>query len=176
MNKRTLMVGSIIFVALVLVVSIAAASSRFNVAGQYLLGEPVENVTATPQGANCIIEADLTYPFLGDLVGEAKVHFRVLVHGPCEQADPFAFKETYWGKGTFTGEAIMGKAGTKAGTFDFDYKGKGWPAPLGEQAVQAQIRVISGTGELENLHGKLDVTYIMGEAFDSYDGWLRFSN
>lgn len=169
MVKR-LQLGSLITLLILLVlVAPASATAPAGVSGQYWLTEPPANLQMRPAGNNCIIDVDMTYPFTGDLIGTAVAHFRVVSHGPCENNMPFSYDESLKAKGTFTGE-VLGQAGT----FDFIYEGKGWPAAPGEEALDVRIVILSGTGGLEGLHGMLDVTYVMGDAFDSYEGQVHF--
>jgi hypothetical protein len=130
-------------------------------------GEP-SNVVMRPAGNNCFIDVDVPYFFDGDLFGNATLHFKVVSHGLCPAA-PFQYNENLKAQGTFDGE-VDGKIGT----FDLKLVGKGWPAEPGELALTAKIVVLSGTGELANLHGVLDVSYIMGDATDSYSGQIHF--
>jgi hypothetical protein len=121
-----------------------------------------------PAGNNCIIDVDVPYEFDGNLIGEATLHFTVVSHGLCP-AGPFDYNENLKAQGTF-----FGTVNDKEGTFDLKFVGKGWPAEPGELALTAKIVVLSGTGELANLHGVLDVSYIMGDATDSYSGQIHF--
>jgi hypothetical protein len=169
MNKRILFAGILALVVLVAIVAPASATRPEDVSGQYtfMYGMP----EMRPAGRNCIIEVDGTYPFTGDLEGEAIVHFWVVSHGSCENAYPFAYPETLWAKGTFTGE-VLGQSGT----FDFVYTGRTWPAEPGELALDARIVVLSGTDELSNLEGVLQVAYVMGDSFDTYSGHMHFGH
>jgi hypothetical protein len=151
----------------------ALATRPIEVSGEYGLNtSPPTNLVWRPAGNNCILEVDLTYPFTGDLVGDAVFHYRIVSHGPCT-ADmppaPFAHDENLKAVGTFTGQVK-----DRSGSFDFIYEGRAWPAEPDELALTARIVVVSGTGELAGLHGVLDVTYMMGEPFDSYSGQIHF--
>ena len=59
------------------------------------------------------------------------------------------------------------------GGFDFAYEGKVWPAEPGELFLTARIVILSGTGELANLHGRLDQAAVQGEA-PTYSGQTHF--
>lgn len=169
MNKRMLFCTLLALVGLSMLVGTASATAPTEVSGTYSIVDVYEILGARPAGNNCILEVDAEYPFSGDLEGTAYAHFKAVIHGPCETAAPFANREMYHAKGTFVG-TVLGQAGT----FDFTYEGRGWPAEPGEQAVAARIVVLTGTGDLENLHGVLEVSYIMGETFDSYTGQVHF--
>ena len=96
-----------------------------------------------------------------------------MVHGPCTAEVPppqGVYESNLKARGTFSGE-VLGMAGS----FDFTYEGKEWPFEVpGDLGVAARIVVLSGTGELDNLHGVLDVTYLVGDIFDSYSGNIHF--
>jgi hypothetical protein len=64
--------------------------------------------------------------------------------------------------------------GDKAGSLNLEFVSTAWPAEPGELALVGKIIILSGTGELANLHGLLDVSYIMGDAYDSYSGQFHF--
>jgi hypothetical protein len=72
-------------------------------------------------------------------------------------------------RGTFDG-----KVWDKEGSLDLEFVLKAWPAEPGELALVGKIIILSGTDELANLHGLLDVSYIMGDASDSYSGQFHF--
>ena len=86
----------------------------------------------------------------------------------------FTFKLASWP--LVTRLLNKGPVNGKSGTFDFKYVGKAWPAEPGELAGTARIIILSGKGELSNLHGKLDVTYIMGDDFDRFTGKIRLDS
>ena len=96
-----------------------------------------------------------------------------MVHGPCTADVPPGqglYDANLKARGTFTGE-VLGAYGT----FDFTYEGKEWPYEQpGDLGLAARIVILSGTGDLANLHGVLDVTYVVGDAFDSYSGRIHF--
>jgi hypothetical protein len=162
--------GASALLAILVLIAVASSASAqavmYPVSGEYGIVDvyDVENATAVPVGNFCRVEVDAAYPFTGDLVGTADLHFWALIHGPCG-SDFFAYKENYMATGTFTGTVL-----DKEGTLDLFYQGRGWPAEVGEQAVSSKIIIRSGTGELEGAKGVLAVTYVMGDVVDSYEG------
>lgn len=169
MKKRILFVIVLAMVALVVITAPASATRPTDVSGKIGFAGPPTNLVMQTSGKNCIIDVDVIYAFYdGDLNGTAPVHLRVVSHGPCP-VEQFQYNENLHASGTFVGE-VDGKTGT----FDFKYVGKGWPAEPSELALTAKIVVLSGTGELENLHGVFDVSYIMGDEFDSFSGQIHF--
>jgi len=171
-NKRTLIsFGAVLLMLALVTVTVAAMPYWHHVSGTYWYAGPYENVTLVPHGANCIVECDGSYDFDGDLDGIATMHFVILSHGSCDEAVPGALKSELTAEGSFTG-TVLGKDGG----FTFDYKGKEWPAGPGEQSVKVKYTVTSGSGELKDLRGKFDVSYVMGDDFDSYDGKLYFED
>ena len=149
-------------------VLITSNSTNVYVSGTYefVYDEPT---VVEPRGGFCYMEVVGTYPFSGDLEGTAVFDFQVISHGPCETAAPFANQEDLRGHGTFTGRALG-----KKGTLELDYAGMAWPAEVGEQAVKSEITILSGTAELAGMRGKLFVTYLMGDTFDTYEGQVQF--
>ena len=168
MKKRILFVTVLVIIALMAIAVPASAIKPTMVNGTFGFAGPPMNIVEKPAGKNCIIDVDIVYAFVGDLNGSAPFHFRVVSHGPCPAA-PFQYDENLKAQGTFEG-TVAGKEGT----FDLTYVGRAWPADPDELALTAQIVVLSGTGELENLHGVLDVSYLAGDLFDSYSGQIHF--
>jgi len=168
MNKRILLVTMLTLLALVVISTPVSATIPTDVYGKIMFAGP-PTVVFRPAGNNCIGDVDVIWAFIdGDLEGFAPVHLRVVSHGPCP-AMPFQNQENIKASGTFSGE-VDGKSGT----FDFNYVGRAWPADPGELALTASIVVLSGTDELSNLRGELDVSYNMGDDFDSYSGQIHF--
>lgn len=48
------------------------------------------------------------------------------------------------------------------------------PWQPGDLGLRARIVILSGTEALENLHGVLDVMYMVGDPFDTYSGRIHF--
>ena len=173
MKKKSLL---IVLLALVLVTSVvapASATTLTDVNGTYSLAQStMDYMEWQPAGNNCKLECGFTYPFEGDLVGTATFHYSLMVHGPCTADVPppqGMYFTTLKAWGTFAGRVV-----DKPGTFTFTYEGREWPWQPGELGVRARIVILSGTEELENLHGMLDVTYVVGDLFDTYSGQIHF--
>lgn len=167
MKKQLIYVALLTAVALIVLVMPASATQPTAVSGEYTF--IYENAEMREAGQNCFIEVDATYPFTGDLVGTATAHFSAISHGPCATAAPFANRETLHANGTFTG-AVLGKEGT----FDFVYEGQSRPVQPGQDALDARFIVLSGTGDLEDLHGFLEASYNLGNSYDTYTGQMHF--
>ena len=169
MKKRNLFGVALALVALLTLALPASATQSNAVSGkmEYASQPPIPEFRQA--GHNCFISLDLGYHFFdGDLDGVATLHWNIVSHGPCP-AGPFQYDENLKARGTF-----VGTVDGKEGTFDLIFVGRGWPAETGEPALTAKIVVLSGTGELANLHGLLEVSYNMGDAFDSYSGKMHF--
>jgi hypothetical protein len=54
-------------------------------------------------GDSCIVDVTLPYLFAGSLEGTAEINYRIQVKGPCAEAVPGKFDETWIARGTFTG-------------------------------------------------------------------------
>jgi hypothetical protein len=174
MYKRSLFGTALALIVVMTVVAPVSATPPTDVNGTYsLYGSTLEYLEWQPAGNNCKLECGFTYPFEGDLVGTATFHYSIMVHGPCTADVPPPQGVDYatlkaWG--TFTGEVVG-----ESGTFTFTYEGREWPyGQPGDLALRARIVILSGTEELENLHGVLDVTYMVGDPFDTYSGQIHF--
>jgi hypothetical protein len=174
MNKRILFGMVLALVAVMTFAAPASATPPREVSGRYSLsGSTLEYIRWRPAGNNCKLECSITYPFEGDLEGAATFYYSIMVHGPCTADVPppqglYDANLKAWG--TFTGEVVG-----EPGTFDFTYEGREFPyGQPGDLALTARIVILSGTEALSNLHGVVDVTYTVGDAFDSYSGWIHF--
>lgn len=168
MNRRILTLILVALIALLVITGSAFASTPMEVSGTMAYAGPFTNLEMRTAGDNCVIDVDLSYAFSGDMQGVAPFHFRVVSHGSCP-AMPFQYSENLKARGTFDGYV-----GDKEGSLDLEYVAKAWPAEPGELALTGKIIILSGTGDLANLHGLLDVSYIMGDGFDSYSGQFHF--
>ena len=174
MNKRVLLGAVWTLVALMTLAAPVSASVPIEVSGTYSLsGATLQYLRWQPAGNNCQLDAGFAYPFEGDLEGSAVFHYSIMVHGPCTADVPppqglYDANLKAWG--TFTGEVVG-----EPGTFDFTYEGREFPyGQPGDLALTARIVILSGTEALANLHGVVDVTYTVGDAFDSYSGRIHF--
>jgi hypothetical protein len=168
MNRRILSLALVALIALLVITVPAVASTATDVSGTMAYAGPFTNLEMKTAGENCIIDLDLSYAFEGDMQGIAPFHFRVVSHGACP-VEPFQYSENLKARGTFDG-----KVWDKEGSLDLEFVSKAWPADPGELALVGKIFILSGTGELANLHGLLDVSYIMGNTYDSYSGQFHF--
>jgi hypothetical protein len=174
MNKRSLFGIVLALVVVMTAVAPAAATPPNDVSGTYSLSEStLDYLQWQPAGNNCKLECGFTYPFEGDLAGTATFHYSLMVHGPCtadEAPPPGMYYSTLKAWGTFTGEVVG-----ESGTFTFTYEGREWPyGQPGDLGLRARIVILSGTEELKNLHGVLDVTYMVGDPVDTYSGQIHF--
>jgi hypothetical protein len=163
--KRRLCIGAVtLLVTLVLAVP-ASATRPEEVSGTRQFTPPVLNRVWRPAGNNCFVEIDATYSYTGDLVGTSTHHFWIVSHGPCEENGPVPYKyhETIHTRGTFSG-SVSGMFGT----FDFVETAQNWPTDSGGHLYTSHMVILSGTGDLANLHGMLDVSG------SDYSGQIHF--
>jgi hypothetical protein len=174
-TKRMFMVTlTLAVVALAAIAAPVSATTPTQVSGTYALApSPPSYMRWQPAGENCKLAVGLTYDFVGDLAGKADFDYSIMVHGPCTADMPpgqGVYISNLKAKGTFTGEVL----GTY-GTFDFTYEGMEWPFEVsGDLGVAARIVILSGTDGLANLHGVLEVTYLVGDPYDTYSGHIHF--
>jgi hypothetical protein len=168
MSRRIFSLIMAVLVVLGVVTGPAFASTPIDVSGTMAYAGPPTNLVMQTAGHNCIIDVDVAYAFSEDMVGIAPFHFRAVSHGACPAA-PFQYSENLKARGTFTG-AVWGKAGS----LELEFVAKGWPAEPGELAMTGKIIILSGSGELANLRGVLDVTYLMDSGYDAYAGQFHF--
>ncbi len=114
MNKQSLCGIVLALVAVMTLVAPASATPSTDVNGTYSLSEStLEYMEWQPAGNNCKLDCGFTYPFEGDLVGEATFHYSIMVHGPCTADVPppqGVYYATLKAWGTFTGE-VVGRVG-----------------------------------------------------------------
>jgi hypothetical protein len=147
----------LIILLLTLALAIPAfASKPTAVSGTREFHVPPENKTWRSAGKNCIAEFDGTYTYhdTGDLDGISIGHFKVVSHGPCGPKGPVPYKyhETIHVRGTFRGK-VLGIPGS----FDFSETPKNWPEDSDKAGYTSHLVILSGAGDLANLHGMLDV-------------------
>jgi hypothetical protein len=130
------------------------------------MSAPPANRTWRTAGNNCHVEVDLTMDYGGDLVGTAVEHFRIVAHAPCPPDGPAPHKyyETIHVRGTFVGE-VAGREGT----FEFIKTARNIPLDSGGWVWISRMVILSGTGELANLHGRLEI-----DTDDNYTGQIHF--
>jgi hypothetical protein len=57
-------------------------------------------------GGSCVIDIVLPYVFTGSLGGAAEIDYRIETKGPCSEATPGKFDETWIARGTFFGSPV----------------------------------------------------------------------
>lgn len=67
------------------------------------VGPPISPPTRVEAGDSCIVDIVLPYLIAGSLDGMAEIDYRIDVKGPCAEAVPGKFDETWIAYGTFTG-------------------------------------------------------------------------
>ena len=67
------------------------------------VGPPLDAPVRVDAGDSCIVDIVLPYVFAGSLEGTAEISYRIDVKGPCAEAVPGRFDETWIARGTFTG-------------------------------------------------------------------------
>jgi hypothetical protein len=162
MNRIKLIAGIALLLAL-LPAAFASASPPINATGTiafaHLIGE-----TMYPLGQNCILELDIAHVVTGTIEGSCETHNRITVHGPCP-AGPGLYRENWLNHAVCTG-AVAGREGA----FEFH-----WVAqvdPNSDPDTTGRI-VLSGTGDLANLHGVLHLRGSAGTA-GTYEGFVHF--
>jgi hypothetical protein len=66
-------------------------------------GPPLSPPIRVEAGDSCIVDIVLPYLIAGSLDGTAEIDYRIDVKGPCAEAVPGKFDETWIAHGTFTG-------------------------------------------------------------------------
>jgi hypothetical protein len=163
--KRRLSIALITLLLTLLLVVPVAATKPTEVSGTWDMGAPPQNRTWRTAGNTCIIEVDLTLSYDGTLDGTSYEHFWIKSHAPCppEEPAPHKYYETIHVRGTFEG-TVDGKRGT----FTFVENARNIPTGPGEWIWIGKMVILSGTGELANLHGKIELSN------DDYTGRIHF--
>lgn len=71
--------------------------------GNLVPAGPPSSRIAVDAGTSCVIDIVLPYIITGTLAGTAEIDYRIDVKGPCAEAVPGKFDETWIARGTFTG-------------------------------------------------------------------------
>jgi hypothetical protein len=164
MKRRISIVLITLLLTLLLVVPVAATKPA-EASGHWWMSAPPQNRTWRTAGNTCIIEVDLTLSYDGTLDGISHEHFWIKSHAPCPPDGPVAHKyyETIHVRGTFDG-----KVDGRSGTFTFTENARNIPTGLGDYVWIGKMAILSGTGELANLHGIVDLSN------DVYTGRIHF--
>ena len=151
------LVITVALLTMMLLVGGKALAVTEKASGEFTVGPP--SVTSVTQvGHTCFIELDAVFSFTGTLEGSAPIHFDIVQAAPCDAQGP----QTFDASGTFTGTVA-----DAAGTFTFEFHGH---IDAGGNA-RGQLAVLSGTGELTELHGHLTLAGQAGVS-GNYSGTL----
>jgi hypothetical protein len=167
----------VLLILLVMILSLtipSSASNAIQVSGTRQMASPPQNRVWWPVGDDkCFVKVDFTYQYAGDLAGTAINHFQILSHGPCEESGPVPYKyhENLLAWGTFTGDV----AGA-SGSFHFVEVGEVQPVAPGEVAYTGRVLIRSGTDELEDLRGWLNLSWIKGAPSTDVSGWIHLGD
>jgi hypothetical protein len=174
---RHLAILALLALALLPTVTASAApevtsSRRIAVAGtiQFALafdesGNPLLIETPLP-GNKCLAHIQGSYQFSGSIEGTGPASLEVRSFGPCGQP-PYSSAEHGDIYGSFTG-IVAGRSGS----FDYHYTFK----LDKEDRWLGRIDILSGSGELASLSGKLDIVSIDTATQDPYTGWVAFDH
>ena len=123
--------------------------------------EGLQVISVQPAGKVCLVELEAAFSLTGTLEGLFLADFFIIHLGPCDQPA----EEVFVAKGTFDGE-VDGEAGS----FDFSFVGD-----IDAQGnAEGDLVIHSGTGDLENLSGRITLSGIAGVEGD-YDGSIHFA-
>jgi hypothetical protein len=150
----------------------AARSDRIAVAGEIQFAPIVDAagqpyVIETPiEGNKCLVHVLGSYTFYGSIEGSGTAFLTVRSHGPCG-FPPFTFAEDGDIYGT-----VSGSVAGRTGTFNYHYtfqldKTDNW---------RGRIEIVSGTDQLANLRGTLNIVSTDTAVRDPYTGWVSFDN
>jgi len=169
MRRKLLILAVAALLALVLAVP-ASASKPIEVDGNFVMRGLVDEVVTV--GNRCFVQtwwyADLT----GDIKGTCAIHERQVAHGPCEGSFPGSYRETLHLEAECTEMVFEEKSG------DFRLRGNGEIVPVDPPEFfvmhwRENCVILSGTGDLANLHGSLTLESHPDEE-GAYSGELHF--
>ena len=166
MKKRMYVLLLASLLTLLLVVPVAATKPA-EASGSWWMSALPQNRTWRTAGNTCIIEVDLTLSYDGTLDGTSLEHFWIKSHAPCppDGPVPHLYDETIHVQGTFEG-TVDGKEGT----FTFVENARNIATGPGPEDYLwiGKMVILSGTGDLANLHGIIDLSN------DEYTGRIHF--
>jgi hypothetical protein len=113
-------------------------------------GPPSRPPTKVHTGRGCTIDLRQPYTISGTLTGTLDIDYRILVHGPCERAEPGVFDEEWIARGTFTGR-IRGEAASASFSYTARVRAGGdveGAIVLG-QGAEGELRVRGNFGDGE---------------------------
>jgi len=145
-----------------LLVSPAFVTAAAPAAGSFTVTEVTVTSVRPASDATCLINLTATFSLTGTLQGSFTAPFAIVHHGACDQ--PAA--ETFVAHGTFSGDVVLGDV-TRTGAFDFVFVGTIDAA----SNARGTLRVLGGTGQLQELGGAVELTGISGVG-GTYSGTL----
>jgi len=156
-------VGSVVLVPVIVVLAAIPAALRPASAqdvrvslamGNLVPAGPPSSRVAVDAGTSCVIDIVLPYIVTGTLAGTAEIDYRIDVEGPCGEAIPGKFDETWIAHGTFSGSP--GNAGF---VYTADVKAGG----------KVKGKIVLGQG----LTGWLWISGNLADAQLDYRGFIR---
>ena len=150
-----------LLVVMISSVAVVGASDSQAVSGTWQFTS-VTPLSAQPAGENCIVVLAYTQAYQGDIVGTVTAQVRIVRRGACDQTGAV---EIFHTEGAFEG-TVAGASGT------FEFQGEGQADT--QSNLQGQFVILTGTDELANLHGQLDVTGNLVTSTGTYSGDIHF--
>jgi hypothetical protein len=161
--KRIKWIVTLVVLLALLPAGLASASPPINATGTIVL-TGVTGFSAHPRGQQCVIELGGIHMFSGTIEARCETHNRITVHGPCS-AGPGTHRENWLAHSVCAG-TVSGRAGA------FEIQWTAQVDPDADPNTKGTL-VLSGIGELADLHGTLKLSGYAGTA-GVYEGFVHF--
>jgi len=161
--KRIKLIAGIALLLALLPAALASASPPINATGTLAL-TGVTGFNAYPQGQTCIIELEGIHEYSGTIEATCEVSARITAHGPCP-VDAGEVRENW-----LTCDVCEGRVAGREGTFKVQQTCQVDPDADPNTVC---LGVLSGVGDLSNLHGVLHGKGTAGTE-GAYEGFIHF--
>jgi hypothetical protein len=162
--KRIKWVVALVVLLALLPAGLAQASPPINATGTIVL-VGATSYNAYSRGQTCIIELGAIHAVAGTIEATCETQMRIIEHAPCAVSGPGLWRENW-----LENSVCIGSVAGREGTFDI-----AWTAqvdPDGDPNTKGSM-VLSGAGELADLHGTLKLSGYAGQA-GVYEGFVHF--
>ena len=162
--KRLKLILAVATLLALLPAALTSASPPINAAGTIAFHSLIDLPSPYALGKNCILELHFYQELTGTVEGSCDTLCRITVHGPCS-AGPGEYRENHLCHAECTG-SVADHGG------EFELHGVAQVDPESDPNTEGRI-VLSGTGDLDNLHGVLHLRENAGAA-GTYEGFVHF--
>jgi hypothetical protein len=161
--KRMQWIVALTVLLALLPAGLAQASPPINATGTVLYLGSAKNIYS--RGQHCVLELDAHHDLTGTIEASCDTQMRIIHHTPCPPGGQGTNRENWLAHAVCTG-TVAGRQGT------FELHWTAQTDPNGDPTTAGEM-VLSGTGDLSNLHGVLEFSANANQP-GTYQGFVHF--